>query len=305
MKILIIGANGMLGRDLVQSWMQDAQDQVLPAASRDADIRDISQVEKLVSRTRPDWIVLTAAYADVDGSERNPELAFAVNEQGTRNVARAAKEYGAKLFYVSTDYLFDGAATQPIAPEHPIAPLNIYGKSKAAGERALQETLASGAASAQDVTRLAGTHLGDWCIARTSWLFGASGTSFPERILRASETRSELTVVADQFGSPTFTRDLARAIRELVRSDARGILNVTNTGSCSWFEFAKEVLLQAGRSSVRVLPISTTEAGRPANRPMYSVLSPASLRSRGINMPSWQDAVGVYLTELREKGKLS
>jgi dTDP-4-dehydrorhamnose reductase len=305
MKILIIGANGMLGRDLVQGWTQDALDEVIPAASRDADIRDSSQVQALVSRTRPDWIVLTAAYTDVDGSERNPELAFAVNGQGTRNVALAAREYGAKLFYVSTDYLFDGTATRPIAPEHPIAPLNIYGKSKAAGERAVRETLESRSASAPDAGRVAGAQPGDWCIARTSWLFGVSGSSFPEKILRASETRSELTVVADQFGSPTFTRNLAHAIRELVRSDARGILNVTNTGSCSWFEFAKEVLRQAGRSSIRVLPISTAEAGRPANRPLYSVLSPAGLRSYGISMPSWQDAVGVYLTELREKGKLS
>jgi dTDP-4-dehydrorhamnose reductase len=284
MRILLIGANGMLGKDLVQEWTQD---EIIPATSRDTDIRDLEQVRSLVSRTRPDWVVLTAAYTDVDGSEKNPELAFAVNGEGTKNVAKAAQEFGAKLFYVSTDYLFDGTARRPIETDHPVAPLNVYGKSKAAGEKAVQD------------------HHRAWCIARTSWLFGASGSSFPEKILRASETRPELTVVSDQFGSPTFTRDLARAICDLVYADARGIVNVTNTGSCSWFEFAREVLEQAGRNSIRVLPISTAQAGRPATRPAYSVLAPASLNSRGISLRSWQDATSAYLEDLRQLGKLS
>ena len=283
MRILIIGANGMLGKDLLQEWTQD---EIVPATSRDADIRDLEQVRQLVSRTRPDWIVLTAAYTDVDGSEKNPELAFAVNGEGTKNVARAAQEFGAKLFYVSTDYLFDGTAVQPIETDHPIAPVNVYGQSKAAGERAVQENHHA------------------WCIARTSWLFGRGGSSFPEKILHASENRKELTIVADQFGSPTYTRDLAGAIRDLVRKDARGILHVTNAGSCSWFEFAKEVLRQAGRDSIRVLPITTAEAGRPAKRPGYSVLSPASLHEQGIKLRSWQEAATAYLKELRELGRL-
>ncbi len=284
MRILVIGSNGMLGKDLVQDWPGD---EVIPATSLDADIRDLEQVRQLASRTRPDWIVLTAAYTDVDGSEKNPELALAVNGEGTKNVARAAQEFGAKLFYVSTDYLFDGTATHPIEPQHPIAPLNVYGQSKAAGENAIQQNHSA------------------WCIARTSWLFGAKGSSFPEKILRAAETRPELTVVADQFGSPTFTRDLASAIHQLVQADARGILNATNSGSCSWFEFAKEVLRQAGRSSVRVLPISTADAGRPAKRPAYSVLSPASLHQHGIHLRCWQDATAAYLKELRALGKLA
>lgn len=283
MRILIIGSNGMLGRDLVQDWTED---DIIPASSRDADIRDIAQVRHLVSREHPDWIVLTAAYTDVDGSERNPEQAFAVNGEGTKNVARVAREHGAKLFYLSTDYLFDGTATHPIEPDHRIAPLNVYGQSKASGEKSIQEAHA------------------EWCIVRTSWLFGASGTSFPEKILRASETRKELTVVADQVGSPTFTRDLARAIRSLVRMDARGILHVTNDGFCSWFEFACEILRQAGRGSVRVLPITTAQVDRPAKRPAYSVLSPMSLHSHKIRLRSWQDATGAYLKELREQGKL-
>lgn len=284
MRILIIGARGMLGTDLLKEWKTD---EVIPATSQDADIRDPEQVRSLLARTQPDWTVLAAAYTDVDGSERNPELAFAVNARGTENVARAAEECGSRLFFVSTDYLFDGTSTRPYEPDDPIAPLNVYGQSKAAGEKALRENHTN------------------WCIARTSWLFGASGACFPEKILRAAETRPELTVVADQVGSPTFTRDLAQAIRDLVRMDARGTLHVTNEGSCSWFEFAREILRQAGRDSVRVSPIATVEAGRPAKRPAYSVLSPASLHACGLRMRHWRDALGVYLKELREQGKLT
>lgn len=283
MRVLVMGASGMLGTDLLQEWKGD---ELIPASSRDADIRDAAQVRALIDRHRPDWIVLAAAYTDVDGSERNRELAFAVNGTGTANVAKAAVELGAKVFYVSTDYVFDGKSTRPYQPGDPIAPLGAYGASKAAGEAAVQK-LPQG-----------------WCIARTSWLFGASGVSFPEKILQASETRPELQVVADQFGSPTFTRDLAAAIRDLSRASAYGIVNVTNSGSCSWYEFAKEILRQAGRKTP-VLPISTAQANRLAARPAYSILAPESLQPYGIALRPWQHALNVYLAELRERGKLA
>ncbi len=283
MRVLIIGAQGMLGTDLLQEWEGD---ELIPASSRDADIRVAAQVHSLLARTRPDWTVLAAGYTDVDGSEGNPENAFAVNASGTENVARAAKEVGSRLFFVSTDYLFDGTSTRPYEPDDPIAPLNLYGQSKAAGEKAIRE------------------HHRDWCIARTSWLFGAARACFPEKILCASKTRPELTVVADQVGSPTFTRDLARMIRDLVRMEARGTLNVTNEGSCSWFEFAEETLRQAGRGSVRVSPITTAEARRPAGRPSCSVLAPASLDALGLRMRPWRDALSAYLKELQDTGNL-
>jgi len=273
----------MLGADLQKEWTGD---ELIPASSRDADIRDIAQVRALLSRSKPDWIVLAAAYTDVDGSERSAELAMAVNGQGTENVARAAQEVSAKLFYISTDYLYDGQSNRPYEPADPVAPLNVYGQSKAAGEKAVQ------------------TYAKDWCIARTSWLFGAAGASFPEKILKAAETRPELTVVADQTGSPTFTRDLAGAIRDLIRQDARGIINVTNSGSCTWCEFAAEVLRQAGRTAVRVLPITTAQAARLAKRPAYSVLAPTSLHARGLILQSWQKATTAYLRDLRDCGKL-
>src|SRR5260370_37151455 len=278
-----MGGGGLVG---TSRQSEGETDELIPASSRDADIRVAEQVHSLIASTRPSWTVVTAAYTDVDGSEGNPENAVAVNASGTENVARAAKEVGSRLFFVSTDYLFDGTSTQPYEPDDPIAPLNVYGQSKAAGEKAICE------------------HHSDWCIARTSWLFGAARACFPEKILRASETRPELTVVADQVGSPTFTRDLARMIRDLVRMDARGILNVTNEGSCSWFEFAQETLRLAGRDSVRVSPITTAEARRPARRPSYSVLSPASLNALGLRMRPWRDALSAYLKELQQLGNL-
>ncbi len=284
MRVLLIGANGMLGKDIVQEWRDD---ELILATSRDADIRNYKEVEPLIARSKPDWIVLTAAFTDVDGSERDPEAAFAVNSAGTENVARLAKQFGAKLLYVSTDYVFDGSGTRPYQPEDPIAPINVYGESKARGEKAVHNNLS------------------DWCIVRTSWLFGASGSSFPEKILRAAETKPELSVVADQVGSPTFTRDLAVAIRALVHADARGIINVTNAGTCSWFEFAKEILRQAGKDSIVVKPIGTAQAARAARRPAYSVLSPDALHALGIQVRHWREALTDYLEELRRSGKLA
>jgi dTDP-4-dehydrorhamnose reductase len=284
MRVLLIGANGMLGREILRQWPDD---ELIAADVQDADIRDLEQVLQLLARSKPDWIILAAAYTDVDSAERNPELAHAVNATGTENVARAARESGACLFYISTDYVFDGTASRPYEISDPVHPINVYGASKAAGEVAVQK------------------YADQWCIGRTAWLFGALGTSFPEKILRASKTRTELRVVADQVGSPTFTRDLASAILTLVRADARGIFHITNSGSCSWMDFAAEVLRQAGRDSVRVLPGTTTEAGRLAQRPRYSILSSASLHAYGIHLRNWKDALAVYLVDLRQAGKLA
>lgn len=283
MRILIIGANGLLGSDLVKEF---AGEELVGATSRDADIRDLAQVRKLVVRSQPEWVVLAAACTDVDGSERNLGHAFAVNRDGASNVATAAREQGAKLFYISTDYVFDGTSRIPYEPDDPIHPINVYGASKAAGEEAVRK---------QD---------GHWVIARSSWLFGASRTCFPEKILTAADSQTELKVVDDQVGSPTYSRDLATAIHRLVQADARGILHITNSGSCSWFAFAREILRKAGRGTP-VLPITAAESARPAKRPAYSVLSPAPLDAYCIRLRSWQDALDAYLQELRAMGKLS
>jgi dTDP-4-dehydrorhamnose reductase len=282
MRVLIIGSNGLLGSDLLEHWTGDT---LIPANSRDADVRDLEQVRRLVSSHRPDWIILTAGYTDVDGSERDPVLAFAVNRDGTRNVSIAAREFDAKLCYLSTDYVFNGSSTRPYEPGDPVHPLNVYGASKAAGEQAVQ------------------TEGVNWLIVRTSWLFGASKQCFPEKVLQAADSQPGLKVVTDQIGSPTYTRDLAGAIRELVLADVRGIVNITNSGTCSWYEFAKEILQRAGRSTL-ISPITSAEAGRLARRPMYSALSPKASTSYGIFLRSWQKALQAYLADLKQKGKL-
>ncbi len=266
----------MLGTDLLNEWQSD---ELIPADSAQADLRDRSQVEKLILNVRPEWIILSAAYTDVDGCEQNPELAFAVNASGVENVARAGQLIAARIFLVSTDYVFDGKGTRPYETTDPIAPLNVYGASKAAGETVLSKSEVA------------------WCIGRTSWLFGVHGPSFPEKILRAAGTRPEISVVDDQIGSPTYTRDLARAIRDLVLRDARGIVHITNEGVCSWFDFAREILAQSGRDAIPVLPISTDQAARPARRPNYSVLSPASLHAFGIRTRPWQEALRSFVKE--------
>jgi len=286
MRVLVLGATGMLGTDLLKEWNRTAQsafgtDELVPAGSAEVDLRDPTQVDQIIQKSQPDWVVVCAAFTDVDGCEKNPELAFAVNATGVENVARAAEKTGARVFLVSTDYVFGGKGMRPYEANDPVAPINVYGASKAAGEEALRKNSQA------------------WCIGRTSWLFGVHGPSFPEKILRAAETRSELSVVNDQIGSPTYTRDLACAIRDLVRKDAREIIHISNEGICSWFEFAKEILAQSGRGSIPVHPITTDQSARPARRPNYSVMSPASLHAHGIRLRPWQEALTAFLNESR------
>ena len=241
-------------------------------------IRDAAQVDALVQKSHPDWIVLSAAYTDVDGCETNRDLAFAVNAKGPENVARAAEKVRANVFLVSTDYVFDGKGSRPYETNDPVAPINVYGASKAAGEEALRNNCSK------------------WCIGRTSWLFGVRGPSFPDKILKAAASRPELSVVNDQVGSPTYTRDLAGAIRNLVQKEASGIVHINNHGACSWYDFACEILGQSGLTNP-VHPITTDQSARPARRPNYSVMSPTSLHARGIRLRPWQEALKAFLAE--------
>jgi dTDP-4-dehydrorhamnose reductase len=273
MRVTIFGATGLLGKALMNQW---GQDEVSGLSSKDADIRDSDQVNYALERTRPDWIVLSAAYTDVDGCEGNRELAFQVNSGGAANVARAAKRQGARLLFVSTDYVFDGRNTTPYEIDAARAPRTVYGQSKAEAEVLLGEILP------------------ECCITRTSWLFGAGGKCFPGTILKLAESRPEIDVVDDQRGSPTHTVDLARAIEQLCRAGATGIVHATNRGECTWFDFAEEIIRQAG-SSTMVHPTTSAKFVRPAERPQYSVLSPASLEKHGIVMPAWQEALASYL----------
>ncbi len=276
MRVLILGATGLLGRALVEEWRSE---DVIAVGRRVADIRDMEQVRTLLAHTRLDWTVLAAAYTNVDGCESNPELAREVNCVGAANVARAVRECRSRLLFVSTDYVFGGEKSAPYEVDDPIGPINAYGRSKAAGEQAVREILP------------------DCCIVRTSWLFGVDGTCFPNTVLRLAESQKELRVVADERGCPTLNLDLACAIVQLVHAGARGTVHVTNSGDCTRVEFAEELVRCTGLTGVTVTPIRTEELARPARRPKYSVLSDASLRSYGIGMRPWREALCDYLNK--------
>ena len=275
MRITIFGATGLLGRALIR---EAREDEVTGLGSRDGDIRNEKQVLELVQRGQPDWIVLAAAYTDVDGCETNRDLAFEVNCRGALNVARAAKRHGCRLLFLSTDYVFDGTKSTPYATGDPRAPRSVYGQSKCEAEMQLSQLLP------------------ECCIVRTSWLFGTGGKCFPDTILKLAASRTQVEVVGDQRGSPTYSVDLARAILQLCRNGASGIVHATNQGECSWYEFAKEIISMAGLDTV-VRETTSDKFVRPAERPKYSVLSLESLQKYGISMPDWRDALRRYLAE--------
>ena len=275
MRITIFGASGLLGTALMREWSGDT---LTGLSSRDADIRDAKRVQQAVRETRPEWIVLAAAYTDVDGCEGNPDLAFAVNRDGAVNVATAAKLAGARLVFLSSDYVFDGKKASPYETSDARNPQSVYGRTKAEAEIRLLELMP------------------DCCIVRTSWLFGIGGKCFPDTILKLAASRPALDVVNDQRGSPTYAVDLARAIIQLCRKGATGIVHATNSGNCTWFEFAQEIVRTAGLATT-VRPVSSQQMARPAPRPAYSVLSPNRLQVLGIEMPSWHDALRRYLEQ--------
>jgi dTDP-4-dehydrorhamnose reductase len=273
MRVTVFGASGLLGQELVKELTSE---QLTALTSQDADVRDVGRIREAVKNSRPDWIILSAAYTDVDGCESNRERAFAVNCEGAINVAQAAREARSRMLFVSTDYVFDGTNREPYQTTDARNPTSVYGASKARAEERLLEILP------------------EVCIARTSWLFGHGGKCFPATILKLASTRPEISVVNDQRGSPTFTPDLAAALVRLCRANVGGIVHVTNSGDCTWYDFAAEIVRGAGMTTT-VKPVSTAEFPRPAKRPAYSVLSPDSLHAYNIQMPIWRDALRRYL----------
>jgi dTDP-4-dehydrorhamnose reductase len=275
MKAIIFGASGLLGHELMQEW---SGDEVSGLTSRDTDICQPDSVRSVIEKARPDWIVLSAAYTDVDGCEKNQDLAFAVNRDGAVNVALAAKQVNAKLLFLSSDYVFDGKKTSPYEIDDARNPQSVYGRSKAEAEIRLLDILPN------------------CCIVRTAWLFGTGGKCFPDTILKLAASRPTLDVVNDQRGCPTYAVDLARAIVQLCRKEASEIVHATNAGDCTWFDFAREIVKTAGLYT-EVRPTTTQQMARPAPRPAYSVLSATSLQNYGITMPTWQDALSRYVKE--------
>jgi dTDP-4-dehydrorhamnose reductase len=278
-KILVTGAGGQLGHDLVAAFGEPHHD-VVGLAHAGLDVADRDAVLQAITTLRPDAVVHAAAWTDVDGCERDPDRAFAVNALGTRHVAEGARLVGAHLCYVSTDYVFDGASTRPYVEWDTPNPLSAYGRSKLGGEREL---------SSSDT------------IVRTSWVCGAHGSNFVKTMLRLASERETLTVVDDQHGCPTFTPDLAAVIRGLVVGRRPGVFHVTNQGPTTWFGFARAVFAAAGLDPERVSPIATADLqpARPAPRPANSVLDNSALRLSGIPLASdWHEPLERMVKEL-------
>lgn len=252
MKILVDGCNGMLGSDLMQV-LKDSH-QVIGTDRGEFDITDLQATMAFISNVKPDVVIHCAAYTNVDGCETEEELAYSVNALGPRNVAVACNEINAAMVYISTDYVFDGTKGASYMEDDHFNPLNIYGKSKLAGENYVR------------------TLLNRHYIVRTQWLYGKNGKNFVKTMLSLAKEKDSISVVNDQFGSPTHTLDLAGALKELIDTPAYGTYHITNSGVVSWFEFTKDILEIAGVENVKVVPITTEMFSRPATRPKYSPL---------------------------------
>lgn len=272
MRVVLTGAQGQLGCALRRALA------AFPLVSLDLPEFDLtdSSCGRAILDAAPEVVIHAGAYTNVDGAEREPARAMAINADGTARVARAAQEAGARLIYISTDYVFDGRKQHPYEEADPPAPLNAYGRSKLAGE---EQALAA---------------CNRTLVIRTAWLYGREGQNFVKTILALADERPVLRVVADQQGCPTSAEDLAQAVLLLLQRDAQGLLHVTNDGACSWFEFARKIVELSGKTAA-VEPLTTEQAGRLASRPAYSVLSSDRLRGYGIRMAHWEEALSRYL----------
>ncbi len=256
--------------------------ELLATDIEDLDITNPVLVEKKIQQFQPDLIINCAAYTKVDDSETNKELAFSVNGAGPANLARAAAQIGAQLVHFSTDYIFDGTKGTPYTEEDKPHPLNVYGASKLEGERHIRKNV--------------NNHL----IIRTQWLYGEGGPNFVKTILELAKDRESIKVVDDQRGSPTWTEDLSDASIELIKHHCAGTFHVVNSGECSWYGFACQIIKETGHKT-KVIPCASTEFPRPARRPAYSVLSTEKAKVLlGRPIPAWPIAIGSFLKERGE-----
>jgi len=279
--LLVTGARGMLATDVAREFSREFE---VKALSRtELDITRTKAVSATVARYRPEAVINCAAFTRVDDCESMKGTAFEVNARGPLNLASACNKYGALLVHVSTDYVFDGKAATPWKEDNTCRPLNVYGESKLQGEIFIRQTF------------------DNYIIIRTSWLFGLHGPNFIKTMLDLSQARTELAVVDDQEGSPTYTRDLARGIRDLMAANAKGVFHCSNSGSCTWFDLCSFVFEKRNITDVRLKPVPTTSFPRLARRPSYSVLDNTRFaETAGYRLRSWQEAVTDYLQELEK-----
>ena len=281
MKLLVTGAAGMLGRDVMLAAGNAGHD-VVGFGHSELDVADAEAASARIEAERPDVVINCAAWTDVDGAEEQEEEATRINGAGAGNVAAAAAAVGASVVYVGSDYVFDGSKGAPYVETDQTAPLSAYGRSKLAGEEA---------------TRAANKR---HFIVRSAWLFGVGGGNFVETMLRLAADHGEVLVVRDQVGSPTYTWHLAYGIVRLIEGVEYGIHHMAAAGACSWYEFAREIFEQA-KVECKVMSATTEMLGRPAPRPAYSAL--ASQREHPIELPSWQDGLAAYLAQRRSESE--
>lgn len=275
-KVLITGSNGMLGSSLLEQLKKKYS--IKGITIEDADITDFDAVVKVIRKIKPNIVIHTAAYTKVDDCESNSILAYKVNTIGTRNVAVACQKIDASMVYISTDYVFDGTKESPYTEFDATNPLSVYGKTKLAGEEFVRQIL------------------NRFYIIRTSWLYGKGGSNFVDTIINKAKKEKVLKIVDDQRGSPTYANDLADKIGEIIKEEKYGIYHVTNSGSCTWFEFAKRIIEYSNIKGVDVIPIKSNALNRPAKRPANSVLQNFMLLLEGIPlMRPCEEAVREYI----------
>ncbi|MCX6811253.1 MAG: dTDP-4-dehydrorhamnose reductase [Candidatus Berkelbacteria bacterium] len=274
MKILITGANGMLSLALKKKLRP--KNKLILTDIHNMDITKAKKVSDFFNKTNPEIVIHAAAYTDVDGAEANKALALKINRDGTRNVALVCKKLDIPIVYISTDYIFGGGKKKPYTEKNKPNPLSVYGFSKYAGEK--------------EIRRITKKHY----ITRSAWLYGPGGKNFVMTILRLASELDELKIVNDQRGCPTYTFDLAEVISKLIKNGKYGTYHVVNSGSCTWFQFAKEIL-KIKKIKKKVIPITSKELNRPAKRPTYSVLSNKKVKKTGVNLRPWQKALANFL----------
>ena len=282
MKFLVTGVSGQLGHDIVKELINRGYTNYIAPTVKEMDITDKIVVENIMSSYKPDVIFHCAAYTAVDKAEENKEICYNVNVNGTKNIVEAAKKNGAKVVYISTDYVFDGSKVDIYVEVDKTNPINYYGYTKLCGEKLVEE-------------------LDKYLIVRISWAFGINGNNFIKTMLNLSETKNKLSVVSDQIGSPTYTEDLSKLLIDMVERNKTGLFNATNQGYCSWYEFAKYIF-EINNKDVIVDPILTKDYKTIAKRPLNSRLSKDKLELEGLNrLPDWKDATKRYCKILGRK----
>ncbi len=279
MKVLVTGATGQLGYDVIKELEKRGHKSVA-TSSKDMDITDALKVEQVISASEVEAVIHCAAYTAVDAAEDNVELCRKINAVGTENIAKACKKHDIKLMYISTDYVFDGQGERPWEPEDERHPLNVYGSSKYEGELAVEGLLEK------------------YFIVRIAWVFGLNGKNFVKTMLNLGRTKDEINVVNDQIGSPTYTHDLSRLLVDMIETDCYGRYHATNEGECSWYEFACEIFRQAG-IQIKVNPVTSDLFPAKAKRPSNSRMNKDKIEKNGFaRLPKWEDALKRYLEEL-------